>query len=111
MARLFCEKLVPAEPLLAPLFADMPPGHPEQVAAAGRGIRSGRVRIPRINVGSRAGSATGSRKSTYQCMPLQNGLFRECPHRRSASCSRDAPALRAASLPPVPVSSNPPVTR
>jgi CDGSH-type Zn-finger protein len=33
MARLFCEKLVPADPLLAPLFADMPPGHPEQVAA------------------------------------------------------------------------------
>jgi len=35
-------------------------------------------------VGSRSGSGTGSLNSTYQCMPLQNGLFCECPHRHSA---------------------------
>jgi CDGSH-type Zn-finger protein/truncated hemoglobin YjbI len=32
MTRLLYEKLVPADPLLASLFATMPPGHPEQVA-------------------------------------------------------------------------------
>ena len=33
MTRLFYEKHVPEEPLLAPLFADMSPDHPERVAA------------------------------------------------------------------------------
>lgn len=33
MTRLFYEKYVPADPLLAPLFADMAPDHPERVAA------------------------------------------------------------------------------
>ena len=33
MTRLFYEKYVPGEPLLAPLFADMAPDHPERVAA------------------------------------------------------------------------------
>jgi truncated hemoglobin YjbI len=33
MTRLFYEKYVPEEPLLAPLFADMAPDHPERVAA------------------------------------------------------------------------------
>ena len=33
MTRLFYEKYVPAEPLLAPLFADMATDHPERVAA------------------------------------------------------------------------------
>ena len=33
MTRLFYEKYVPAEPLLAPLFVDMAPDHPERVAA------------------------------------------------------------------------------
>jgi CDGSH-type Zn-finger protein/truncated hemoglobin YjbI len=32
MTRLLYEKHVPADPLLAPLFADMPPGHPEREA-------------------------------------------------------------------------------
>jgi len=35
-------------------------------------------------VGVRSGSATGSLNWTYQCMPLQNGLFCEWPHRQSA---------------------------
>jgi truncated hemoglobin YjbI len=33
MARLFCEKHVPADPVLAPLFANMPPGFPQRMAA------------------------------------------------------------------------------
>ena len=33
MTRLFYEKYVPADPLLAPLFADMAADHPERVAA------------------------------------------------------------------------------
>ena len=33
MARCFYEKSVPADELLAPLFADMAPDHPERVAA------------------------------------------------------------------------------
>ncbi|MDQ6837771.1 MAG: (4Fe-4S)-binding protein [Actinomycetota bacterium] len=33
MTRLFYEKYVPADPLLAPLFASMSPDHPERVAA------------------------------------------------------------------------------
>jgi CDGSH-type Zn-finger protein/truncated hemoglobin YjbI len=33
MTRLFYEKYVPADPLLAPLFADMSPDHPQRVAA------------------------------------------------------------------------------
>ncbi|HEY6424287.1 MAG TPA: ferritin-like domain-containing protein [Pseudonocardiaceae bacterium] len=33
MTRLFYQKYVPADPLLAPLFADMSPDHPERVAA------------------------------------------------------------------------------
>ena len=33
MTRIFYEKHVPAEPLLAPLFADMSPDHPDRVAA------------------------------------------------------------------------------
>ncbi len=32
MTRLFYEKHVPADPLLAPLFADMPPGQPQRLA-------------------------------------------------------------------------------
>ena len=33
MTRLFYEKHVPADPLLAPVFADMPPGQPQRLAA------------------------------------------------------------------------------
>ena len=33
MTHIFYEKHVPEEPLLAPLFADMSPDHPERVAA------------------------------------------------------------------------------
>ncbi len=33
MTRLFCEKHLPGDPLLAPLFADMPPSLPQQMAA------------------------------------------------------------------------------
>jgi CDGSH-type Zn-finger protein/truncated hemoglobin YjbI len=33
LARLLYEKHVPADPLLAPVFADMPPGQPQQLAA------------------------------------------------------------------------------
>src|SRR5260221_6936750 len=32
MTRMFYEKYVPADPLLAPLFADMSPDHPQRVA-------------------------------------------------------------------------------
>jgi len=32
MTRLFYEKYVPADPLLAPLFADMSADHPQRVA-------------------------------------------------------------------------------
>ena len=31
-----------------------------------------------------SGTGTGSRNWTYQCMPLQKGLFWECPHRHRA---------------------------
>jgi truncated hemoglobin YjbI len=32
MTRLFYEQYVPADPLLAPVFADMSPDHPQRVA-------------------------------------------------------------------------------
>ena len=47
---------------------------------------SGSARAGRrpTRTGSAPASRAGSRNSTYQCMPLQNGLFCEWPHRQSA---------------------------
>ncbi len=91
MTRLLYEKLVPADPLLAAAFADMPPGYPEQEAmrlgeafggpVAGQddaGRASGRQDVGGLDVGSRpsgdqtdaalagAGPASGGRDGRAQ---------------------------------------------
>ncbi len=40
-------------------------------------VSAGRPPAHSNRVGSEPGRRTGSRNSTYQCMPLQNGLFCE----------------------------------
>lgn len=70
--------------------ADRPPAHSNTVGSA---------------------PVCGSVKPTYHRMPLQRGLFWDWPQRQRASCSSEAPVLRGAGLPPVSVSSTPPVMR
>jgi len=47
-------------------------------------VRPGSPPAHSNGVGSLAASGTRSRNPAYQCMPLQNGLFRDWPHRQSA---------------------------
>ena len=46
-------------------------------------VNAGRPPAHSNNVGVSLGSGTGSSNETYQCMPLQNGLFCEWPQRQS----------------------------
>ena len=60
MSRLLYEKHIPADPLLAPLFADMPPGQPQRLAAwlaeaLGGPAANGKNEDPRQAVGYTSG--------------------------------------------------------
>src|SRR5262249_11416584 len=66
MSRLLYEKHVPADPLLAPLFAGMPPGQPQRLAAwlagaLGGPATNGQCEDPRQAVGFTPGDFAGRR--------------------------------------------------